>query len=173
MQCLHIWQCLEQYLRFANIKLITHCSIDHLNHGNTVTQSLPLTSISLLEQTHGIPVMEAYWNPLVPEQHILYTHFPSRLAEICLVGGWLGIYDIPLSSLLTLGQGRWKSAIDPNNNNIGAHSGHGPCRSTDAKVSWEKVASFLSVGTYVLDPTDTSVEFLQRVSNNLSHWQLL
>ncbi|KAF8586883.1 glycoside hydrolase family 74 protein [Ramaria rubella] len=50
-------------------------------------------------------------------------------------------------------------AVDPNNNNIlyfGARSGHGLYKSTNAGVTWTKVSSFPSVGTYIPDPTDTT-----------------
>jgi len=47
-------------------------------------------------------------------------------------------------------------AIDPNNNNIlylGARSGNGLWKSTNAGVSWAKVTSFPDSGTYMPDPT--------------------
>jgi photosystem II stability/assembly factor-like uncharacterized protein len=50
-------------------------------------------------------------------------------------------------------------AVDPNNDNVlylGAPSGNGLWRSTDAGVTWSKVAAFPNVGNYVQDPTDTS-----------------
>ncbi|HEX9334451.1 MAG TPA: sialidase family protein, partial [Pseudonocardiaceae bacterium] len=49
--------------------------------------------------------------------------------------------------------------VDPNNDNVlylGAPSGNGLWRSTDAGVTWSKVASFPNAGNYVQDPTDTS-----------------
>jgi xyloglucan-specific exo-beta-1,4-glucanase len=50
-------------------------------------------------------------------------------------------------------------AVDPNNDNVlylGAPSGNGLWRSTDAGVTWSKVASFPNAGNYVQDATDTS-----------------
>lgn len=50
-------------------------------------------------------------------------------------------------------------AVDPNNDNVlylGAPSGNGLWRSTDAGVTWSKVAAFPNAGNYVQDPTDTS-----------------
>ncbi|KAF9480067.1 Oligoxyloglucan reducing end-specific cellobiohydrolase [Pholiota conissans] len=50
-------------------------------------------------------------------------------------------------------------AIDPNSNGIlyfGARSGNGLWKSTDFGVTWAKVSSFTSPGTYRPDPTDTS-----------------
>jgi photosystem II stability/assembly factor-like uncharacterized protein len=47
--------------------------------------------------------------------------------------------------------------VDPNNNAIlylGAPSGNGLWRSTDAGVTWSKVTSFPTGGTYIPDPTD-------------------
>ena len=48
-------------------------------------------------------------------------------------------------------------AVDPNNNNIlylGAPSGNGLWRSTDAGVTWSKVTSFPTAGTYIDTPGD-------------------
>src|SRR5262245_34682469 len=48
-------------------------------------------------------------------------------------------------------------AIDPNKNSIlylGAPSGNGLWRSTDAGVTWSQVTNFPNPGTYVQDPTD-------------------
>ena len=50
-------------------------------------------------------------------------------------------------------------AIDPNNDNVlylGAPSGNGLWRSTDAGVTWSRVTSFPNAGTYVQDSTDSS-----------------
>jgi xyloglucan-specific exo-beta-1,4-glucanase len=50
-------------------------------------------------------------------------------------------------------------AVDPNNDNVlylGAPSGNGLWRSTDAGVTWSKVTSFPNAGNYVQDATDTS-----------------
>lgn len=50
-------------------------------------------------------------------------------------------------------------AIDPNNPSIlylGAPSGNGLWRSTDAGVTWVKVTSFPTGGTYIADPTDVN-----------------
>lgn len=52
-----------------------------------------------------------------------------------------------------------RMAVDPQNNKViyfGARSGHGLWKSTDQGVSFSKVESFTAVGTYVVDPTDTS-----------------
>jgi xyloglucan-specific exo-beta-1,4-glucanase len=49
--------------------------------------------------------------------------------------------------------------IDPNNNSIiylGAPSGNGLWKSTDYGVTWAKVTSFPTAGTYVEDPTDVN-----------------
>jgi xyloglucan-specific exo-beta-1,4-glucanase len=49
--------------------------------------------------------------------------------------------------------------VDPNNNNVlffGTRSGNGLWKSTNAGVTWTKVSSFPSVGTYRPDPSDTS-----------------
>lgn len=51
-------------------------------------------------------------------------------------------------------------AIDPNNNDIlffGARSGHGLYKSTNAGATWANITTFPSVGTYIPDPTDTTV----------------
>ncbi|MCJ1314608.1 Xyloglucanase [Agyrium rufum] len=50
-------------------------------------------------------------------------------------------------------------AVDPRNSKIiyfGARSGNGLWRSVDQGVSFQKVASFTAVGTYVADSTDTT-----------------
>ncbi|MER7898282.1 cellulose binding domain-containing protein [Streptomyces sp. NPDC096046] len=50
-------------------------------------------------------------------------------------------------------------AVDPNRNSVlylGAPSGKGLWRSTDAGVTWSQVANFPNVGDYVADPSDTS-----------------
>lgn len=50
-------------------------------------------------------------------------------------------------------------AIDPKNNKIiyfGARSVNGPWKSVDQGLSFQKVTSFMDVGTYEADPTDTS-----------------
>ncbi len=50
-------------------------------------------------------------------------------------------------------------AVDPGDNNVlylGAPSGNGLWRSTDAGVTWSKVTSFPNPGTYVADPSDAS-----------------
>ncbi|MGW0500699.1 cellulose binding domain-containing protein [Streptomyces sp. NPDC003007] len=50
-------------------------------------------------------------------------------------------------------------AVDPNRNSVlylGAPSGKGLWRSTDAGVTWSQVANFPNVGNYVADPSDTS-----------------
>jgi xyloglucan-specific exo-beta-1,4-glucanase len=49
--------------------------------------------------------------------------------------------------------------IDPNNNNVlylGARSGHGLWRSTNAGLTWTRVTSFPATGTFVQDSSDTS-----------------
>jgi xyloglucan-specific exo-beta-1,4-glucanase len=49
--------------------------------------------------------------------------------------------------------------VDPNDDNIlylGAPSGEGLWRSTDAGVTWSQVTSFPNVGDYAEDPTDTT-----------------
>jgi xyloglucan-specific exo-beta-1,4-glucanase len=49
--------------------------------------------------------------------------------------------------------------IDPNNNKVlylGARSGHGLWRSTDAGLTWNRVTSLSAVGSYVTDASDTS-----------------
>ncbi|MER7486973.1 cellulose binding domain-containing protein [Streptomyces sp. NPDC126497] len=50
-------------------------------------------------------------------------------------------------------------AVDPNRNSVlylGAPSGNGLWRSTDAGASWSKVTSFPNPGNYAQDPSDTS-----------------
>lgn len=50
-------------------------------------------------------------------------------------------------------------AVDPNKNSIlffGARSGNGLWKSTDYGVTWAKVSTFTSTGTYVPDASDTS-----------------
>ncbi|WP_419998895.1 cellulose binding domain-containing protein [Streptomyces boninensis] len=50
-------------------------------------------------------------------------------------------------------------AVDPNKGSVlylGAPSGHGLWRSTDAGATWSKVASFPNPGNYVADPNDSS-----------------
>ncbi|MCC9705677.1 cellulose binding domain-containing protein [Streptomyces sp. MNU76] len=50
-------------------------------------------------------------------------------------------------------------AVDPNRNSVlylGAPSGKGLWRSTDAGVTWSQVTNFPNVGNYVADPSDTS-----------------
>ncbi|MFJ4481301.1 cellulose binding domain-containing protein [Streptomyces longwoodensis] len=50
-------------------------------------------------------------------------------------------------------------AVDPNKDSVlylGAPSGKGLWRSTDAGVTWSQVTNFPNVGTYVQDPSDTS-----------------
>jgi xyloglucan-specific exo-beta-1,4-glucanase len=49
--------------------------------------------------------------------------------------------------------------VDPANNKVlylGARSGNGLWRSTDAGLTWSRVASFKAVGTYSENPADTS-----------------
>ena len=49
--------------------------------------------------------------------------------------------------------------IDPNNHNLlylGARSGHGLWKSTDAGLTWNRVSSFTDTGTFVQNPGDTS-----------------
>jgi xyloglucan-specific exo-beta-1,4-glucanase len=49
--------------------------------------------------------------------------------------------------------------VDPSNNNLlylGARSGHGLWRSTDAGVTWSKVTSFTATGSYSENPSDTT-----------------
>ena len=49
--------------------------------------------------------------------------------------------------------------IDPNNHNLlylGARSGHGLWKSTDAGLTWNRVSSFTATGTFVQNPGDTS-----------------
>jgi hypothetical protein len=48
--------------------------------------------------------------------------------------------------------------IDPNNNQVlylGARSGNGLWKSTNAGSTWSRVTSFTATGTYADDPTDT------------------
>ncbi|MFC9887267.1 cellulose binding domain-containing protein [Streptomyces pilosus] len=50
-------------------------------------------------------------------------------------------------------------AVDPHDNDVlylGAPSGHGLWRSTDAGATWSKVTAFPNPGNYVQDPGDTS-----------------
>ncbi|MHB9757818.1 cellulose binding domain-containing protein [Streptomyces sp. BYX5S] len=50
-------------------------------------------------------------------------------------------------------------AVDPHDNDVlylGAPSGKGLWRSTDAGVTWSQVTAFPNAGTYVPDPSDTS-----------------
>ncbi|MGV9841650.1 cellulose binding domain-containing protein [Streptomyces fungicidicus] len=50
-------------------------------------------------------------------------------------------------------------AVDPHDNDVlylGAPSGHGLWRSTDAGATWSEVTSFPNPGNYVQDPSDTS-----------------
>lgn len=50
-------------------------------------------------------------------------------------------------------------AVDPNKNSVlylGAPSGNGLWRSTDAGVTWSEVTAFPNPGNYAQDPTDTS-----------------
>jgi hypothetical protein len=50
-------------------------------------------------------------------------------------------------------------AVDPNRNSVlylGAPSGKGLWRSTDAGATWAQVTNFPNVGNYVADPSDTS-----------------
>ncbi|MFE1258042.1 cellulose binding domain-containing protein [Streptomyces fungicidicus] len=50
-------------------------------------------------------------------------------------------------------------AVDPHDNDVlylGAPSGHGLWRSTDAGAAWSEVTSFPNPGNYVQDPSDTS-----------------
>ncbi|MFC7980976.1 cellulose binding domain-containing protein [Streptomyces sp. NPDC057336] len=50
-------------------------------------------------------------------------------------------------------------AVDPHDNDVlylGAPSGNGLWRSTDAGVTWSEVTAFPNPGNYVQDPTDTS-----------------
>lgn len=63
-------------------------------------------------------------------------------------------------------------AIDPNNNSIlylGARSGHGLWKSTNAGLTWSQVSSFPAVGDFAPDPTDTSGQFRLRVIVLLLH----
>lgn len=49
--------------------------------------------------------------------------------------------------------------IDPNNQNLlylGARSGHGLWKSTDAGVTWNRVGSFPVTGTFVQSASDYS-----------------
>ncbi|KIM24194.1 glycoside hydrolase family 74 protein [Serendipita vermifera MAFF 305830] len=69
-------------------------------------------------------------------------------------------YDLPFKvggNMPGRGMGE-RLAVDPNNNSIlylGARSGNGLWKSTNAGVTWAKVTAFPDPGTYIPDPTDT------------------
>lgn len=49
--------------------------------------------------------------------------------------------------------------IDPNNNNVlylGARSGNGLWKSSDAGLTWKKVTTLTATGTFAQDPSDSS-----------------
>jgi xyloglucan-specific exo-beta-1,4-glucanase len=49
--------------------------------------------------------------------------------------------------------------VDPNNNSVlylGARSGNGLWRSTDAGLTWKRVTSLSATGTFASNPSDTS-----------------
>jgi xyloglucan-specific exo-beta-1,4-glucanase len=59
-------------------------------------------------------------------------------------------------------------AVDPNNNSIlylGARSGNGLWKSTNAGVSWAKVTAFPDSGTYIPDPTGMFLGLMQNPSS--------